>query len=74
MMMQTLMSYLLADSSARASTPHRTRPFVYLMYKARGKSTEDFLQLFSKHDLASNDDKVGDILEDIVENEIKAFE
>ena len=74
MMMQTLMSYLLADSSARASTPYRTRPFVYLMYKARGKSMEDFLKLFSKHDLASNDEKVGDILEDIVENEIKAFE
>ena len=44
------------------------------MHKARGKSTQDFLKLFSKHDLASNDDKVGDILEDIVENEIKAFE
>ena len=47
---------------------------VYLMYKARGKSTEEFLELFSEHDLVSNDDKVGDILEDIVKNEIKAFE
>ena len=47
---------------------------VYLMYKARGKSREEFLELFSEHDLVSNDDKVGNILEDIVENEIKAFE
>lgn len=44
---------------------------IYLMCKARGMTLRDFLKLFSNTDYVSNDARVGDILEQLVRNEIK---
>ena len=47
---------------------------VYLLCKARGKSMDDFLAMFSEHDHVGNDDKVGDLLEEIIKAQIKSSE
>ena len=44
---------------------------IYLMCKARRKSMDEFFSMFSKKDYVGNDDKVGDMLEDIIQSLIK---
>ena len=47
---------------------------IYLLCKARGKSMNYFLAMFSEHDHVGNDDKVGDLLEEIIKAQIKSIE
>ena len=47
---------------------------VYLMFKARGHSLDDFLSHFSKTDYVGNDDVIGEVLEKFVNNEIKELQ
>ena len=41
--------------------------FIYLQEKARGRSLQDFLNMFSKHDYIANDHKVGMMLKQAIE-------
>ena len=41
------------------------------MCKARRMSMDEFFSMFSKKDYVGNDDKVGDMLEDIIQSLIK---
>ena len=47
---------------------------VYLLCKARGKSMDDFLAMFSEHDHVGNANKAGDLLEEIIKVQIKSSE
>lgn len=47
---------------------------VYLLFKARGQSIDDFLAMFSEHSYLENDDKVGDLLKEIIQAQIKLSE
>lgn len=46
---------------------------VYLLFKARGQSIDDFLAMFSEHSYVENDDKV-DLLKEIIQAQIKLSE
>ena len=43
--------------------------FIYLQGKARGRSLQDFLNMFSQHDYIANDHKVGVMLKQAIERE-----
>ena len=47
---------------------------VYLLFKARGQSIDDFLAIFSEHSYVENDDNVGDLLIEIIQAQIKLSE
>lgn len=44
---------------------------MYLLCKAQGESMDEFYSMFSEHDFVGNDDKVGNMLEDIIKTQIK---
>ena len=43
--------------------------FVYLREKARGRSLQDFLTMFSPHDYVANDHRVGQMLKQVIQKE-----
>ena len=43
---------------------------IYLKGKARGRSLQDFLNLFSKHDYTENDHKVGQMLKTLIRDKV----
>lgn len=47
---------------------------LYLLFKARGQSIDDFLAIFSEHSYVENDDNVGDLLKEIIQAQIKLSE